>query len=86
VRVALDRLKPDKKAVMEMHLEGFSAQEISETLKVKVNTVRTRMFYALRDMAQYLHAQSLADNLEDVFTKDELVRLEEVSDRYSKKD
>ena len=47
----LQRLSPKKRAVLVMHdLQGIDAVKISEVLGTNVLTVRTRLFYARREL------------------------------------
>jgi RNA polymerase sigma-70 factor (ECF subfamily) len=51
-RRLLDRLPEKKRTVFELHeLEGMSPAEISEVVGAPVLTVRTRLFYARRELA-----------------------------------
>jgi RNA polymerase sigma-70 factor (ECF subfamily) len=51
VEALLDRLSPKKRAVLVLHdLQGVDAQRIAELLDTNVLTVRTRLFYARREL------------------------------------
>ena len=51
VEALLQRLSPKKRAVLVMHdLQGIDAVKISEVLGTNVLTVRTRLFYARREL------------------------------------
>jgi RNA polymerase sigma-70 factor (ECF subfamily) len=51
VEVLLQRLSPKKRAVLVMHdVQGTDAQKIAEILGTNVLTVRTRLFYARREL------------------------------------
>lgn len=51
----LERLSDKKRAVFILHeLEGLTPARISEIVAAPVLTVRTRLFYARRDLAQWL--------------------------------
>ena len=55
VRRALDRLSPEHHAVVELtHYHGFSYAEIAEIVKCPLNTVKTRMFYARKQLRVHL--------------------------------
>ena len=55
VRRALERLSPEHHAVVELtHYHGFSYGEIAEIMKCPVNTVKTRMFYARKQLQAHL--------------------------------
>jgi RNA polymerase sigma-70 factor (ECF subfamily) len=64
----LERLSEKKRAVFVLHeLEGLSAAEISEIVDAPVLTVRTRLFYARKELAEMLRDEpslaALADEL-----------------------
>lgn len=68
-RRLLDRLPEKKRTVFELHeLEGKSPAEISEIVDAPVLTVRTRLFYARRELAAMIREEpalaQLADELE----------------------
>jgi RNA polymerase sigma-70 factor, ECF subfamily len=51
VEALLERLSPKKRAVLVLHdLQGVDAQRIAELLDTNVLTVRTRLFYARREL------------------------------------
>jgi RNA polymerase sigma-70 factor (ECF subfamily) len=51
VEVLLEKLSPKKRAVLVMHdLQGVEAQRIAEILETNILTVRTRLFYARREL------------------------------------
>ena len=51
VEAMLEKLAPKKRAVLVMHdLQGMDASEIAEVLDTNVLTVRTRLFYARREI------------------------------------
>jgi len=51
VEALLSRLSPKKRAVLVMHdLQGVEAATIAEVLGTNVLTVRTRLFYARREL------------------------------------
>ena len=51
VEVLLEKLSPKKRAVLVMHdLQGVEAQRIAEILDTNILTVRTRLFYARREL------------------------------------
>jgi RNA polymerase sigma-70 factor (ECF subfamily) len=52
VRALLEQLAPKKRMVLVLHdLEGVSPKEISDLVGAPVLTVRTRLFYARRELA-----------------------------------
>ena len=64
----LERLSEKKRTVFVLHeLEGLSAAEISEIVDAPVLTVRTRLFYARKELAEMLRDEpslaALADEL-----------------------
>jgi len=51
VEALLEQLSPKKRAVLVMHdLQGMEAQAIAQILDTNVLTVRTRLFYARREL------------------------------------
>lgn len=51
VEALLEKLSPKKRAVLVMHdLQGVEAQKIAEILETNILTVRTRLFYARREL------------------------------------
>jgi RNA polymerase sigma-70 factor (ECF subfamily) len=53
VEALLEQLSPKKRAVLVMHdLQGLEAQRIAEILDTNILTVRTRLFYARRELEQ----------------------------------
>ena len=51
LEVLLEKLSPKKRAVLVMHdLQGLDAQHIAEVLETNILTVRTRLFYARREI------------------------------------
>jgi RNA polymerase sigma-70 factor, ECF subfamily len=55
VRTALNKLKPDQKAILVMcDLQGLSYAEIAEVLKVPFGTVQSRIFYARKKLKEHL--------------------------------
>lgn len=57
-RRIMDRLSEKKRTVFVLHeLEGLSPAEIAELVDCPVLTVRTRLFYARRDLAQMMRAE-----------------------------
>lgn len=53
VEAMLEKLAPKKRAVLVMHdLQGVEAQEIAQLLDTNVLTVRTRLFYARKELEE----------------------------------
>jgi RNA polymerase sigma-70 factor (ECF subfamily) len=66
----LDRLSEKKRTVFVLHdIEGMSAAEVAEVVSAPVLTVRTRLFYARRELEAMLREEpaltALADELTD---------------------
>jgi RNA polymerase sigma-70 factor (ECF subfamily) len=73
-RRLLDKLPEKKRTVFILHeLEGRSPAEIAEIVEAPVLTVRTRLFYARRELDQMMHDEPalahLADELNDAGRK-----------------
>lgn len=68
----LDRLSEKKRTVFVLHeLEGISPSEIARIVGAPVLTVRTRLFYARRELAQMLEEEpTLAPLLRDLTGRD----------------
>lgn len=66
-RRLLDRLSEKKRTVFILHeLEGMAPNEIAELVECPVLTVRTRLFYARKELAQMMRNEpSLSGVLED---------------------
>jgi RNA polymerase sigma factor (sigma-70 family) len=67
VTYALGKLSPDFRAVVLLDYEDFSYEEISAILGVKLNTVRTRLHRARKQLAQSLgdYAKEFGYGVED---------------------
>lgn len=60
---ALQRLNPEHREVMELtYFQGLSYQEISEIVQCPVNTVKTRMFYAKKQLRGVLQRMGIQKN------------------------
>lgn len=60
VHAALDKLKPDHRAVLLLFsAEGYSVREIAQTLEISEGAVKTRLF---RAREQFRHAYSRGDS------------------------
>ena len=66
-RVLLDKLSEKKRTVFVLHeIEGMSPAQIAEVVVCPVLTVRTRLFYARRELAQLMRNEpALAQLLEE---------------------
>jgi RNA polymerase sigma-70 factor (ECF subfamily) len=57
LRLCLDRLSPDHKAIIDLvYYHELSISEASEVLRIPENTVKTRMFYARKRLSELLKA------------------------------
>jgi RNA polymerase sigma-70 factor (ECF subfamily) len=64
----LDRLSEKKRAVYVLHeIEGLPPNEIAKILGAPVLTVRTRLFYARRELAALLHEEPALRSLATAF-------------------
>ncbi len=67
----LDKLGDKKRTVFVLHeLEGVSPQEIAEIVGAPVLTVRTRLFYARRELEAMIAQEPALAALNVTFTKD----------------
>jgi RNA polymerase sigma-70 factor (ECF subfamily) len=70
-RRLLDRLPEKKRTVFELHeLEGMSPAEISEMVGAPVLTVRTRLFYARRELATMMRDEPALAQLTEELSRD----------------
>lgn len=66
----LDRLAEKKRLVFVLHeLEGVPAAEIAQIVGAPVLTVRTRLFYARRELEAMLAEEPVLSNLRGTFSK-----------------
>jgi RNA polymerase sigma-70 factor (ECF subfamily) len=66
----LDRLPDKKRAVFVLHeIEGRTPSEIAEIVGAPVLTVRTRLFYARRELIQLLRQEPTLASLADVMLR-----------------
>jgi RNA polymerase sigma-70 factor (ECF subfamily) len=57
IKQALSKLSPDHREVMELtFFQDFSYPEIAKLLDIPVNTVKTRMFHARKQLRDLLHS------------------------------
>jgi RNA polymerase sigma-70 factor (ECF subfamily) len=62
MRDCLAALSPDHRAVVELtYYQERSIEEAAEILAIPVNTVKTRMFYARRRLAELLRKRGIVD-------------------------
>jgi RNA polymerase sigma-70 factor (ECF subfamily) len=67
-RRALDRLAEKKRTAFVLHeLEGLSPAEISTIVGAPVLTVRTRLFYARRELSRLLRDEPLLESFAEGF-------------------
>jgi RNA polymerase sigma-70 factor (ECF subfamily) len=75
-RRLLDRLPEKKRTVFVLHeLEGMAPSEISEIVDAPVLTVRTRLFYARRELAEMMQDEPILAQLAEELADDERVRV-----------
>ncbi len=68
---ALDHLTDKKRTVLVLHdLEGVSAEEIATIVEAPVLTVRTRLFYARRELAEALSQDPIFRTRDNDATRD----------------
>jgi RNA polymerase sigma-70 factor (ECF subfamily) len=68
----LDRLTDKKRVVFVLHeLEGMSPADIGKVVGAPVLTVRTRLFYARRELAELLREEPTLAALADLFAAEE---------------
>ncbi|MBI5532064.1 MAG: sigma-70 family RNA polymerase sigma factor [Deltaproteobacteria bacterium] len=66
----LDRLPEKKRTVFILHeIEGLSPTEVAEAVDAPVLTVRTRLFYARRELIQLLRQEPTLASLADVMLR-----------------
>ena len=66
----LDRLSEKKRTVFVLHeLEGMSPAEISAIVEAPVLTVRTRLFYARRELSRMLRDEPLLESFAEGFAR-----------------
>ncbi len=53
----LNELKPDHRAVLELHLQGYSQKEIGEKLGMPPSTAGTRTYYAKKHLFEILERE-----------------------------
>lgn len=59
LREAFKRLKDDYKVPFMMHYEGYKYQEIADELDIPLGTVKSRIFFARKELAEYLESQGI---------------------------
>ena len=70
-RRLLDRLADKKRVVFILHeLEGMSPAEISDVVEAPVLTVRTRLFYARREIEEMMSSEPSLASLQSLFAND----------------
>jgi RNA polymerase sigma-70 factor (ECF subfamily) len=70
-RRLLERLPEKKRTVFVLHeLEGLAPQEISEIVDAPVLTVRTRLFYARRELAEMMQEEPVLAQLAQELAED----------------
>jgi len=72
----LDRLSEKKRIVFVLHeLQGIAPAEIAKIVGAPVLTIRTRLFYARRELAQMLREEPTLAALADLFTSESVKAL-----------
>lgn len=62
VRVALGRLEPQKRVLLELaYFEGLSQSEMAERMKLPLGTVKTWVRSALRELREYIGASPVGE-------------------------
>lgn len=56
---ALKQLKEEYRKPFMMHFEGFKYQEIAEELEIPLGTVKSRIFFARKELADFLNANGI---------------------------
>jgi RNA polymerase sigma-70 factor, ECF subfamily len=59
LKMALKQLKEEYRKPFIMHFEGYKYQEIAEALNIPLGTVKSRIFFARKELADYLAAQGI---------------------------
>jgi RNA polymerase sigma-70 factor (ECF subfamily) len=59
LKEAFKRLKDDYKIPFMMHYEGYKYQEIADELDIPLGTVKSRIFFARKELAEYLESQGI---------------------------
>jgi len=54
IDMAIDRLDNEYKIPFRMHTQGYKYQEISDTLGLKIGTVKSRIFFTRKKLAESL--------------------------------
>lgn len=54
IQRSLEKISVDKRSVVELTLQGYSYPEIAEIIDCPVNTVKTRMFHARKELKKFL--------------------------------
>lgn len=54
IQDGLEKISVDKRSVVELTLQGYSYPEIAEIIGCPVNTVKTRMFHARKELKRFL--------------------------------
>jgi RNA polymerase sigma-70 factor (ECF subfamily) len=74
----LEQLAEKKRVVFVLHeLEGLSPQQIATVVDAPVLTVRTRLFYARRELEQLLRTEPSLANMDIGFARDDSADREE---------
>ncbi len=55
---AIDRLENDFKVPLSMYLQGYKYKEIAKVMEIKMGTIKSRIFFARKKLANDLHGYS----------------------------
>lgn len=59
IQSSLEMISEDKRSVVELTMQGYSYPEIAEIVNCPVNTVKTRMFHARKELKKALQRKHL---------------------------
>jgi RNA polymerase sigma-70 factor, ECF subfamily len=62
LKMALGSLKEEYRSPFMMHFEGFKYQEIAEALDIPLGTVKSRIFFARKELADFLKKQGITQS------------------------
>ncbi len=61
IQQGLNAISADKRSVVELTMRGYSYSDIAEIVQCPVNTVKTRMFHARRELSAFLGDSRIAN-------------------------
>jgi len=65
IQTGLETISADKRSVVELTMQGYSYPEIAEIINCPVNTVKTRMFHARKELKEFLKDDFMAGEYHD---------------------